>query len=95
MKTYIANSVWLYGVEDRFRASNGNCQFTIVVRAKNQKRVAELIGGNCSLHHLQKFCGIRLASDAHANIPNRDNVIYYYVAHLDNKWLAYLPNLGC
>jgi len=97
MKTYIASSVWLNKVEDRFRASNNNAQFTIVVRARSHKRVAELIGGNCSLYNLRSFCGIHEASPMHAEIPKLDDVIYYHVEDTKKgyvgKWLAYLPNI--
>jgi len=93
IKTYIATSVMLYGVPDEHRAANGNCQYTIVVRAKNQKRVVELIGGGCTLAHLRDFCGIHLASDKHLAIPQKDEVIYYSVERAKQgyvgKWFEY------
>ena len=94
MKTYIANSVFLYDVEDRYRGHNGNAQFTIVARAKNQKRVAELIGC-CSLSHLRNFYGIHEASGKHAGIPKKDDTIYYFVENTKNgyvnDWFEYSP----
>jgi hypothetical protein len=94
-KTYLANSVLLRRVPDEHRASNGNCQFTIVVRAKSQKQVAELIGPGCSLGDLRDFCGIHEAGPKHASIPQRDGVIYYHVEHTKHgyvgKWFEYQP----
>lgn len=97
LKTYLANSVWLHRVEDKYRASNGCKQFTIVVRAPNQRRVAELIGGNTSLRHLRVYGGIHEASEAHSSIPTMDEVIFYHVEDTKHgyvgKWLAYMPNI--
>ena len=97
LKTYIASSVWLDKVEDRFRGNNGNAQFTIVVRTTSHERVAELIGRRCSVRHLREFCGISLAGPWHQAIPKEDNVIYYFVGSTKHgyvgRWLAYWPNL--
>lgn len=100
VKTYIATSVLLNKVENRFRGNNGNYQFTIVVRATSQKRVCELIGGNCSLSHLRNFCGIReISHEPFVSIPKKDDVIYYHVEHCRSgyvdRWLEYWPNQKC
>lgn len=90
MKTYIASSVWLSRTDKRFHGNNGSRQFTIVVRAKSQKRVAELVG--VSLGDLRNFSGIHLASEIHASIPQRDEVIYFRAEHHGpefGKWFAY------
>ncbi len=97
MKTYLALSVQLSKVEDRFRGNNGSCQFTIVCRANNMREVLNILnssGANCSYHHLTKFCGIH-KDESWADICKKDNTIYYHVQGTKSgwydKWFEYSP----
>lgn len=89
MKTYIASSVWLSRTDKRFHGNNGSRQFTIVVRAKSQRRVAELLA--TSLSTLRSFNGIHVAGEQHASIPQRDDTIYFRAERAPDfgKWFAY------
>ncbi len=68
MKTFIALSVRLPNVEDKYRGGNNNCQYTILVRAKSKREVARILAGqykddesrvNGIYHSLRTFSGIR------------------------------------
>lgn len=93
MKTFISFSVWLSKVPSEHRASNNNCQYTVLVRAKTKKRVAELL--DVSQHSLRNFHGCEIASPQYTAIPQKDEVIYYLVDHTKNgfvgKWFEYNP----
>jgi len=93
MKTLISLSVFLPKVPKEHRSSNNNCQYTVVVRTKTKKRLAELLG--VSQHTLRNFYGCELAGPNHVGIPQKDEVIYYYVdmtkyGHV-GKWFEYNP----
>ncbi len=92
VKTYLANSVLLRHVPEEHRATNGNRQFTIVVRATSQKKVAEMLGPGCSLNCLRDFYGIHV-DESRRDIAKKDGVIYYQpgqTAHADIKeWFEY------
>ena len=97
MKTFIALSVWLSNVPDEHRASNGCCQYLIVVRSKSKKRVCELL--DCSYSHMNNFCGLHEDDQPKfTNIPQKDEVIYYLVEHTKhgyvNKWFEYTSRKG-
>lgn len=93
MKTFISLSVFLFKVPKEHRASNNNCQYTVVVRAKTKKRVAELL--EVSQHALRTFHGCEIASPKHAAVAQKDEVIYYFVDSTKNgwvgKWFEYNP----
>lgn len=94
MKTFIALSVFLTDVPPEHRASNNNCQYTIVIRAKTKKFVKELLG--CSSYTLNDFYGLHvITQEPFINVPQKDGVIYYYVEHTKNgflnKWFEYFP----
>jgi hypothetical protein len=92
MKTYIVSSVFLFGVPAAHRGSNNNCQYTIVVRAKNQKRVGEILGQ--SVWSLRQM-GLHLAGPKHEEIAKKEEQIYYHPAHTRtgyiDKWFEYHP----
>lgn len=94
MKTFICLSVFLSEVPKEHRAANGNCQYTVVVRAKTKKRVAELL--EVSYHMLNNFYGCHDCGDTeHAKVPQKDETIYYKVEMTKNgwvnKWFEYNP----
>lgn len=101
MKTYITNSVWLNNVPKAHRSSNGNAQFTALLRTNSQKQAAELLG--VSLGSL-RYNGIRIAPERIgyaanavpvAGIVVNDHTVYYRVEHTQNgyvgKWFEYSP----
>lgn len=86
MKTYIAGSVWLWGVPKEHVASNGSRQYTILIKAKSKRAICDLVGGALSLHHLNNFCGCHIAPERTgsgdkqrlvADIVREPGVIYY------------------
>lgn len=86
MKTYLASSVWLWEVPKEHIASNGNRQYTILIKAKSKRAVCDLVGGAMSLHHLNNFCGAHVAPEhigsgdkrrAVSDIVQDPGVIYY------------------
>jgi len=91
IKTYISCSVFLPDVPAAHRSSNGNCQYTAVVRAPTKKRVAELL--RTSYGQLVNFHGCHEAGSLHLAIPKKDEVIYYLVEHAKTgfvgKWFEY------
>jgi len=93
MKTFICNSVLLPNVPEEHRACNGCFQYTVLVRAKTKKRVAELL--RCSYNMLHNFYGCCEATANHMSIPQKDETIYYLVEHAKdgwvNKWFEYTP----
>lgn len=93
MKTYLANSMFLPYVPKEHLSNNNNCQFTIICRAKNQKKVAELLG--TSFSQVRNFGGIHVAAEQFQNIPQKDNTIYYHAEHTKtgyiDKWFEYIP----
>lgn len=92
MKTFIANSVSLPNVPNEHRGNNGNCQFTVIIRAKSKKRVAELMSRpesvSSTYRHLRMFCGIHEARGEHLDIPKKDEVIYYQPGHTRTGYYA-------
>ena len=86
IKTYLANSVLLRHVPAEHRATNGNCQFTIVVRSASHRKVAEMLGPGCSLHCLRSFYGIHV-DEARRHIAKKDETIYYQPGHTANGYI--------
>jgi hypothetical protein len=93
VKTFLANSVFLRHVADRFRANNGNCQYTILVKASSRKRVAELL--DVTARQLREYHGIMEVGTSHQGIALEDEVIYFNPEHTVegyiNQWLPYRP----
>ncbi len=77
-------------------ASNGNRQFTILVKAKSKRAVVELLGGGMTLHHLTGFCGCHVAPEELgfnkrrkvSDIVQEPSVIYY---EHQQDWFKYTP----
>lgn len=101
LKTYLALQVLLPHVPDAHSTPNGGKQYTILVRAANQREVAELVGG--TLRYLRVYGGIHEAPEAHgfhgehktAAIVKKDHVIYYQPGHTRSgyigEWFEYQP----
>lgn len=87
MNVYLANSVFLSKVPKEHRSLNGNCQFTVLVRAKSKKRVAEILDTTYS--NLDNFYGCHKASEQHLDIVKKDEVIYYDSDHR-GAWIEYV-----
>lgn len=45
LKIFLANSVYLDKVENKYRGNNNNCQYTILVKTKSKKEVARILAG--------------------------------------------------
>lgn len=93
MKVFISNSVRLSRVPSEHRASNGNCQYTTMVRAKTKKRVAQILG--CSDHILRTFYGCMPTDNPEKiAVVKKDETIYYHIGHTKNgyvdKWAEYI-----
>lgn len=90
-KVFIALSVRLPWVEDRYRGNNGNCQYTVLIKTTTIKKCCEIL--DMSYAHLKYFC--RIHTEDHAqftDICKLENTIYYHVEHCRsgyiNKWFA-------
>ncbi len=96
LKVYIALSVYLRYVEDKYSGNNGNKQFTILCRASSKKEVARILANskdNCHINntyaHLLKFNGIHEAPEKLGytgqhiikDIVLKDNTIYFNPQH--------------
>jgi hypothetical protein len=92
LKIYMANAVWLRNVPKKHASSNGARQFTILVRAKNQKEVAALVEN--SLGHLRKYGGMSVAPEKFgydeehvpAEIVKKDHTVYYQPGATCSGW---------
>jgi len=101
LKTFIALFVFLNKVEDKYRGNNGNCQFTIVCRAKSKKEVARILADSDDerdinrTYHFLRTMGIHEASDKHKEIPQKDNTIYFQPEATKSgyyeNWIEYAP----
>lgn len=45
--------IWIYGIPEKHRAANGNCQKHIAVRCKTKKRLVEIL--NASPNYLRNY----------------------------------------
>ena len=100
-KLYVVNSAFLFDAPADHRASSGNCQFTVLVAAKNQKRVAELLGQSVSslrrmgIHETDGDIGYGDSHRAVADIVEKEDTLYYHAGHTHkgyvDKWFEYRP----
>ena len=101
LKAYMLSSVWLSQIPKEYVSNNGSRQFTVLVKAKNKKEVAEMLGQ--SLYSLNQMgfderdendvVGIKENRKRIGDIVQKDKTIYYHLEHIKNvdinKWMEY------
>lgn len=86
MKTFWASSVPIRWIPDHHRASNGNNQCTVVVRAKTKKRAAEILG--VSLRYLNVWCGLHdVTGGKWDGLGVPDDSAFYQPGCTKNGWI--------
>jgi hypothetical protein len=102
LRIYSAMSVFLPDVPPEHRGNNNNCQFSVLIAASSQRRVAELL--HTSLSGLRNFNGIHEApqdigymteAKPVVEIVQKDETFYYFTEHTRSgfigKWFEYVP----